>query len=383
MSKLIDKIYPMRTFRGIPLFIIPFTLIYALINFLPAFWLATHLPALPPWLGYTLFPVMAFVAPLWMLLMRRAAAPWCRIVTVLVHCWMGLAFIFFSFTATGYIFEWLAKPLSGITDVVRWTSMIIPPATLIAVILAISGGLRKPRIKNLEISCKNLPEALDGFKIAHLSDIHLGGAMPKSRIEFICDTLEEQKPDLLVFTGDLADPGFNDFDRLRRAAGKLNIPCGRYGVLGNHEYYFGIERAQTVFDAFGLTLLRNNHVTLKNGLQIAGIDDSQTSGIKREDVEKIFSALDPEKPSIFLTHQPRFFKLAATHGISLVLAGHTHNGQIFPFNLLVKLVHEQAYGLYQKDDTSLYITSGAGWWGPPMRLFTKSEIPIITLRPKK
>ncbi|MBI5622401.1 MAG: hypothetical protein HY924_01345 [Elusimicrobia bacterium] len=116
------------------------------------------------------------------------------------------------------------------------------------------------------------------------------------------------------------------------------------------------------------------------GLQVAGIDDIMAARLTREEVAGVISKLDPAKPSILLSHQPRLVDLAAEKGVGLMLSGHTHQGQIFPFGLVVRLSYRYFYGLYRRGAMSLYVTSGAGHWGPPMRFLTRSEIAVIVLR---
>jgi len=155
---------------------------------------------------------------------------------------------------------------------------------------------------------------------------------------------------------------------------------GKLAVLGNHEFYHGMEASLECFRRLGARVIRNEIVELPGGLQVAGVDDIRTVHLAREEVSSLLSKLDPNKPSIFLSHQPLMFDAAAQHGVGLMLSGHTHRGQIFPFGLFVKIFYRYLYGLYRQGDSVLYVTSGAGQWGPPMRLFAPPEIVRIVLR---
>ena len=130
----------------------------------------------------------------------------------------------------------------------------------------------------------------------------------------------------------------------------------------------------------GARLLRDEVAVLPCGLQVAAVDDVRTARLSEADIAAVLARLDKAKPSLFLSHQPLYFEAAARAGVTLMLSGHTHQGQIFPFNLIVRLVYRYFYGLYRIGDSRLYVTSGTGQWGPPMRLFTRTEIVRFTLR---
>ena len=130
----------MRTVYGVPLLFIPVTLVYAAMNFLPALWLSTHVPALPPWVAYVLFPVMAFITPLRLFLMRGSPSANSRTAIAAIHVWLGVVFIFFSFTAAGYLGEWLARFFYGADTAAFWSTRLVLGCTLLSIIAALRGG---------------------------------------------------------------------------------------------------------------------------------------------------------------------------------------------------------------------------------------------------
>jgi predicted MPP superfamily phosphohydrolase len=164
---------------------------------------------------------------------------------------------------------------------------------------------------------------------------------------------------------------------------QLHPRYGVYAVTGNHEFYTGVERFMLMAKASNITVLRNRKISV-GGIEIAGIDDQSGSDIStyRQNAQKVLASIDPDKVSVFLTHQPNFYKEAAKQKVNLELAAHTHNGQIPPFNVLVRLEYKYPYGLHEFEDTFIYTTSGTGVWGPPMRLFSQSEIVLFELAGK-
>ena len=360
-----------------------FTGTYIGLHYVVALWLLRHFPSLPAVPLRTGFLLMAIALPLSMILLRHSPSEAAAVCEMLAYIWLGIIFVWFWAALCGFFGEWLAGFFAD-KDITRlWGGRAVIAAAVLGIVYAVYGAYRDPVVVRVEIPLKNLPPALDGFTIAQVADLHLGASVPHSRIKTVCEKLAVVKPDLLVVDGDFVDPGFHDAAVLRNAAAPAAFPAGKFGVFGNHEFYYGLDKAAAMYDAFGLTTLRNTAVRLPNGMQLAGIDDTRSAHITAAQVDRLLAGLDPDKPSIFLSHQPLNFDIAAKRGVGLMLSGHTHNGQLFPFNLIVRLTYPRIYGLYKEGRSYLYVTSGAGWWGPPMRLFTRCEIPVITLRSEK
>jgi len=188
------------------------------------------------------------------------------------------------------------------------------------------------------------------------------------------------RPDIVVLTGDILDAGLRREDEFTRIGAGLRARCGVLAILGNHEFYHGPAASARALQGMGARLLRDEVAALPCGLQVAAVDDVRTAHLSEADVAGLLARLEPGRPSLFLSHQPLYFEAAARAGVGLMLSGHTHQGQIFPFGLIVRMVYPYFHGLYRIGRSSLYVTSGTGQWGPPMRLFTRAEIVRFTLR---
>lgn len=246
------------------------------------------------------------------------------------------------------------------------------------VALAVWSGARTPGLKSVEVTIKGLPKALDGFAIVQISDLHLGRMIKLERFKKMAATINSVRPDLVVITGDFSER------REPMPEGTCAVITGiysRYGkaaVLGNHDMFTAGEVAAGFFEACGVKMLRGQVYEPVPGLLVAGVDDLRRGD--KEGAKKLAAVLDRSKPLIFLSHQPQGFDEVTAAGSGLVLSGHTHRGQIFPFGPMERKMFKYFYGLYKDGDFSVYVTSGAGAWGPPMRLFADSELPLFTLR---
>lgn len=226
------------------------------------------------------------------------------------------------------------------------------------------------RVRTVEVKA---PVALN---MVQLSDIHLGSTS-EAFLRRVVEKTNALQPDVVFITGDLLDHCGSEVRQAVKALNELNAPV--YFVTGNHEYYAGLEQVLELLKATPLQVLRNEMVEFK-GVQVIGIDDSFDRSQVRKQLKNI--TLDPQKYHILLYHQPEGFAQAHQAGINLMLSGHTHNGQIVPFNLVVGMVHRFIGGTYQEQGALLNVSRGTGTWGPRMRLGTSSEIVLIKLMPK-
>lgn len=242
-----------------------------------------------------------------------------------------------------------------------------------------------PRVKKVPLYFSQLPESLDGLRIIHITDLHIGASLPTSFIEKVVTRIKEVQPDLIVFTGDILD-GFvekhqEDMNLLRQLA----APLGIYFVPGNHEYYWDAEQGLEAFRKLGFQVLINQVSSINKGnghLQIAGIPDPAAAQFQLEgpNLERLRSQLHSDSFKILLSHQPSLAKKTAQLEIDLQLSGHTHGGQFFPWNWLIVFFEKYAKGLYQLGKMQLYVNQGTGYWGPQLRLGTYCELAEIILR---
>lgn len=246
-------------------------------------------------------------------------------------------------------------------------------------------GLRAPVIEVSEIQIDNLPKNLRDFKIAVLSDLHAGEMMiSESWIENLARQLKSVEPDLILIAGDIferkADP-----QKFVPAMKKFKAPSGVFAVRGNHDSLRFNRQDITgkILREAKIPLLSNEWVKLSNGLVIAGIDDltssSRTKGEMEENFSRTVSGL-PKGISIFLSHTPWMAEEASRRGFDLMFSGHTHNGQLWPFNYLVKTRYQYLSGLYGINKMNLYVSRGTGTWGPRMRLWKPGEISVFILK---
>jgi predicted MPP superfamily phosphohydrolase len=357
-------------------------LVYFGMQYYVAYWLIRNFPSIPIGLSALRIAVflIALLFPFSIYLLRAYPGPFSEWFAYLTYIWTGASFILFTWALFGDCMVLLSRTIGAAERVRMPVAYGVLVATAVLSLQAFWNASRLPRIRTLELPIARLPKGMDGFTIVQLSDLHLGVTVPVGRFREIARQVNALRPDLIALTGDLLDPGAIDEAEVREIGRTLKARVAKIAVLGNHDFYYGAEAAVACFRGFDSVVLRNDVMELPGGLQIAGVDDTVTAGLTREDVSKVLKRLDPKKPSLFLSHQPRIFDLAVEHGVGLMLSGHTHQGQIFPFGFFVWMATRYLYGLYQKGDSFLYVTSGTGQWGPPMRLFTRSEIVRIVLR---
>ena len=234
----------------------------------------------------------------------------------------------------------------------------------------------KPRIVNIALKSAKISRS---YRFAQISDVHIGSRNPKF-LQKIIQQINTQKPEFLCITGDLIDqPGITakQLDALTQFPGKI------YFCIGNHEKYEDLNDIIRRLESLGVIVLRNKAVMTEE-LQVIGIDDSPNPEQVAKQLPKI--SIDAEKYMILLYHRPHGLADASEAGVDLKLSGHTHNGQIKPFNWAVNRVFQYRKGRYEHTssvghNTVLYVNEGTGTWGPTMRLGTQSEISLFDLKP--
>lgn len=222
------------------------------------------------------------------------------------------------------------------------------------------------------------------YKIVQLSDVHIGGLIDESYISKIVDRVNSLNPDLVVITGDLVDIEISRAERALKAFENLSSKYGTYFIVGNHEYFHNIDEIIAKVKSLGIIVLENESVYIGdkgNGFNLAGVYDIFGYRVEHHvpDIYKALEFKDKSSPTVLLAHQPRFIE-QVEHGVDLMLSGHTHGGQLYPFRFLVKLQQPYISGLYKHNDKlQIYVNKGTGFWGPPMRLGASSEITEIDL----
>jgi predicted MPP superfamily phosphohydrolase len=245
------------------------------------------------------------------------------------------------------------------------------------------GVLRGPRVKRVTVPLAKLPRAAHGFRIAVVSDIHLGPLLGRGFAQKVVDTINATQPDLIAVVGDLVDGDVKDLGPAAAPLAGLRARHGAYFVTGNHEYFSGAEQWVEEVRRLGLLPLENARTELP-GFDLAGVNDvmGEREG-QGPDYERALGDRDPARACVLLAHQPGQIHEAVRHGVDLQLSGHTHGGQLWPGNLLAAAANPTLEGLERYGDTQLYVTRGAGAWGPPTRVGAPSDITVVELASRR
>lgn len=249
------------------------------------------------------------------------------------------------------------------------------------VVIALVQGLRPPVVTYYEIALPGLPKQLNGTTLVALSDLHLGAGIGRDWLAARVDQIDALKPDLVVMVGDLIEGEVSLVPGLEETMRQLRAPLGVWAVTGNHELYGDTPTTIGLFESAGVQWLRDRAVELRPGLRLAGIDYlSEYTQNGSPDAELLKSlASSNNGATLLLSHAPLQVTAAADAGFDLMLSGHTHGGQVWPFGYLVRQRYPYFLGYYRVGDMHLLVGRGAGTWGARMRLWQPGEILHITL----
>ena len=329
--------------------------------------------------------------PVLLFLLLMVLTPFCvRLLDRNGHLWMAQALGLF-----GYF--WMALslwfcPLGILVDV--W-NLVMRKARLpahrttqaiIAIVLLTAGWslfeAAFPRLREIQIRSPHYPAGTAPLRLLQLSDLHFGIYRGPCLMRQVIRQAESLKPDIIVCSGDLVDSSSKNIDKLVDELNTLNPPLGKYAVLGNHEYYSGMEHSLALLGTAGFRILRDEYVELKPGLRLAGVDDLAGHYVRKDcfdDETKVIPSDPSTAYTILLKHQPLIDQRIVDR-IDLQLSGHTHGGQILPFHFFVRLFYRYWHGMYTVGDRmQIYVSRGGGTWGPAMRLWAPPEITLITL----
>lgn len=279
----------------------------------------------------------------------------------------------------------LASP-EGLANFSRDSALAVPVLAVIVTLIGFINARRVARVVDVEVPIPDLPDALDNFTIAQISDIHVGPTIKRGYLQAIVDRVNRVEADVIAITGDLVDGHVSHLAPHVEPLAELSARHGTYFVTGNHEYYSGVHSWVAELERLGIHVLLNEHVVVEHqgsSLLIAGVTDYSAHTIEpshRSDPEAAMAGA-PESVAVrlLLAHQPRSGMAAAEAGFDLQLSGHTHGGQFLPWNLFVRFQQPFTAGLRRIDQLWVYTSRGTGYWGPPKRLGAPSEITRIRL----
>lgn len=345
------------------------------------------------WILRVLFWVLAFSyvigrfaergGPEWMATFFVKAGSW----------WLGAMLYLTLFFLLADLLRGL-NSLFHVTDIFRfsWNSdkgriALNVVYALTAIVLAFGYYNAKiPVVRNLEI---NVDKHLSGGpqRLVLVSDLHLGMMISNGRLETLVNAVNSLQPDVVLMAGDVfdEDPGPVIRNNMGDLLKNLKARQGVYAVSGNHEYYGNEAEARKYLEDHGIIVLSDSTVILPGGIVLVGRQDitgQQMSGKARKSIAELLTGVDKSKPIVMIDHQPYKLQEVSAGGVDLQVSGHTHNGQMWPFNYVTNAIFEIGYGYGKIGKTHFYVSSGYGTWGPPIRTNSRSEIVVLELKGK-
>jgi len=296
--------------------------------------------------------------------------------------WMAVLFLIFVALLAVDIATGFGFLLPRLSPALRGWALI---AGALLSVIALIQGLRPPVIRNYEVRLSGLPAQLDGVVLVAISDLHADSVPGIRWLAARVDQVLAEKPHLVVLLGDIFEGHGPPPDELLGVLRRLSAPLGVWGVRGNHEFHGNGENSADAFSRAGIQMIRNRWIQVRPGFILAGVDDLTSLYRSGRSGDPVLQALTgrPAGAAIFLSHTPWQAEKAARAGASLMLSGHTHGGQIWPFGYLVRRAYPLLAGRYQVNGMPVIVCRGTGTWGPRMRLWHPAEILRITLYSKK
>lgn len=341
---------------------------------------AFHVGLLAFFLIMILLPILARVFERLDLIGLACASAW------LAYLWMGFALLSWAFTIVFWALEWLLRGglrLAGLKFSPGAKAFLIVAAFPLA--LMVEGfafmEARQPVVEQVMIATPKLPPGRDRLRLVQISDLHLGCMMDQTRVARIIKMIQDQRPDILIATGDIVDGYIPYRDHTAEKLAKIQTSLGKFAVIGNHEHYVGMEHSLDFLKRAGFTVLRQQSATPAGLVNLVGVDDPGRVGQGKvgPDETPSLRKVVPGLYTILLKHRP-WVDPKAAELFDLQLSGHTHGGQVYPFKYITALAYPYITGLYALPQGSwLYVNRGTGTWGPPIRLLSPPEITIVDL----
>lgn len=250
---------------------------------------------------------------------------------------------------------------------------------VISLIVVIAGRINAvtPRLYSQNLKINKKAGQLKQLNIVAASDIHLGTIIGNGRLLGMVDRINSLNPDIILLVGDIMDEDLGPVikQNLGETLKGLNAKYGVFAITGNHEFYGGVDAATRYLNDHGVQMLRDKTIKINNSFYLIGRDDRTRNQVKmRKTIPELMDGMDKNLPIILMDHQPFGLDEAAENGVDLQLSGHTHHGQLWPFNFITNRVYEVSWGFKKKGNTNIYVSSGFGGWGPPIRTGNRPEI---------
>ncbi len=311
--------------------------------------------------------------------------PLVYVIWQVVFTWLGVIFYLFLLQLALFVLELIVRPIRG--KIGPGFSRGAAGAIITITILTVGWGFMEAagpvRVTEYEMASSKVAQEL---RVVFLSDTHLGVQKSMQRVKDLKRLVQKQDPDLIILGGDILNDHLEWLQAEARIMEGMQASLGKYAVLGNHEFYAGVQESRDFFGRAGFTLLEDETEKIsETNIEIIGVSDPAPHRKFRQHQENVTrqltSKLDPENCNILVSHRPWGFEIAQDAGVDLHLAGHTHKGQIFPFRFFVRLKYDHVYGIRRLNDSALIVTSGAGSWGPPIRVLAPPEIVLVKINP--
>ena len=299
---------------------------------------------------------------------------------------LGVFFFLLFYLFLGDLFSKIIAYFRGKnTDINRRIFLGTMSLSAVNAVVGVVDHMRGPKIYNVDIPIKDLPQAFDGYRIIQISDLHVGPTIRKNYVENVRDMANTLHPDMVALTGDLLDGTPSSIEDDLSPLADLQTKDGTFFVSGNHEYYWNYPSWEKVFRKWGFLILENDSHTIIRGndrLSIIGVPDKASKRFTKTptNIVKAMEKVLPSDKKILLIHRPTILDIQNVYNIDLQLSGHTHGGQFFPWSMIITLSWRYYAGLNRHNNTWVYVNRGTGHWGPPLRSGIVAEITHITLK---
>ncbi|TIH19860.1 metallophosphoesterase [Marinifilum sp. JC120] len=304
------------------------------------------------------------------ILMQGAGYSWAAIIACMVP--VGLCF---------EPIRWGMKILGNGIKVPRLK--IFAALCLVSIVMTVGGFINatSPVVKEVDYDLSKGSKDAKEYRIVMFSDLHAGKLMTRDRVGAVVNLVNSLNPDIVLMVGDVLDDHDCEFTGAAEELARIKAPLGKYAVLGNHEYYLGNGWSRRMLEEQDVQILGDSSTVVDNRFLLVGRNDF--ANLRSHGIRYALKNVIPkgnELPIILMDHTPHHLEEAEQSNVALQLSGHTHNGQLFPFNLVVKRIYEEEYGAYQRGDTKYYISCGVGFWGPPLRTTARPEVVLMKVK---